>query len=336
MATKQGKQTVVFPGQPVIAGQGTVAGPHEGKGPAGTYFDKIHPDLQLKKKSFEQAELAMMEEAIDLALEKAVLAKDEVDVFVGGDLLNQIITTSFAARSLAVPYLGLYGACSSFAQSLTLAALLIDCGAAQNVLAATSSHNCTAERQYRYPTEYGAQLPPWSQHTVTGAGACVVRVSGAGPAIEMATIGKVVDLGITDPFNMGAAMAPAAVDTILTHLDDTGRTPEYYDLIVTGDLGRFGWELALDLAQCQGTDLNNNCRDCGTLIYSKDQEMNSGGSGCACSALVTLGMLFSQNYTNILVVATGALHSPTTYQQGESIPAIAHAVALKFPQTGGA
>lgn len=330
-----GKQTLVFPGQPVIAGQGTVAGPHEGQGPAGTYFDKIHPDLLLKEKSFEKAERRMMEEAIDLALARASLAKDEVDLFIGGDLLNQIITTNFAARALGAPYLGLYGACSSFCANLLLAALFIDSGAAQDVVTATSSHNCTAERQYRYPTEYGAQLPPWSQHTVTGAGACAVRVSGQGPKIDMATVGKIIDLGITDPFNMGAAMAPAAVDTILTHFRETGRTPDYYDVIVTGDLGRFGRELAVDLARRQGTDLNANYRDCGALIYSKDQDMAAGGSGCACAALITLGMLFGQNYKSILVVATGALHSPTTYQQGESIPCIAHALSLVIPPTGG-
>lgn len=335
MTTKTGKQTFVFPAKPVIIGYATVAGPKEGQGPAGSYFDKIYPDLTMAQKSFEKAEQLMMSTAIDTALEKASVSKDIVDAFVAGDLLNQIITSGFSALKLGVPFLGIYGACSSFCEGMFTASILVDSGAAQNVVTATSSHNCTAERQYRYPTEYGAQLPPWSQHTVTGAAATVVAARGSGPKIELATVGKVMDLGIKDPLNMGAAMAPAAADTLFTHMEDTQRKPADYDLIVTGDLGKVGREILVELAQRQGYDLSSNYRDCGELIYSKEQTENAGASGCACSALVTLGLLFNQNYKRILVVATGALHSPTSYLQGDSIPTIAHAVSIEFPAGGG-
>lgn len=330
MATKKGKQTVVFAAKPIIIGYATVAGPKEAQGPVGSYFDKIYPDLTMGQKSFELAERQMMLNAIEIALEKASLSRSNIDFFVAGDLLNQIISSGFSALDLGAPYLGIYGACSSFCEGLIIAGILVDSGAAQVVITATSSHNNTAERQYRYPTEYGAQLAPWSQHTVTGAAATAVAVRGTGPRLELATVGKVMDLGIKDPMNMGAAMAPAAADTIFTHMEDTGRKPEDYDLIVTGDLGKVGREILVELGQRQGLDLSSNYRDCGELIYSKDQLENAGGSGCACSALVTLGMLFNQNYKRILVAATGALHSPTSYQQGENIPAIAHAISIEF------
>lgn len=330
MASKRGRQTVVYPTKPVIAGSAAVAGPKEGQGPVGPYFDKIYPDLLLGAKSFEAAERQMMINAIEIAMEKASLSRSDVDFLLAGDLLNQIISSGFSARQFGFPFLGLYGACSCFCESLLLAGILVDSGAAQVVMTATASHNNSAERQYRYPTEYGAQTPPCSQHTVTGAGAAAVAAQGVGPKLELATVGKVMDLGMKDPLNMGAAMAPAAADTIFTHFEDTGRGPGDYDLIVTGDLGKVGREITMELAQRQGIDLSSNYRDCGELIYSKAQLDNSGGSGCACSALVVLGMLFSQNYQRILAVATGALHSPTSYQQGENIPAIAHAVSIEF------
>ncbi len=334
MAMKVGSQTFTFPSRPVLTGWATVSGPKEGQGPAGAYFDKIFPDLTMQQKSFEKAEQLMMITAVEIALEKGGVAKDAVDVFVAGDLLNQIIISGYSALKVGAPYLGIYGACSSFCEGLFLGGLLVDGGGAQYVVAATSSHNCTAERQFRYPTEYGAQLPPWAQHTVTGAAAVVVAARGSGPVLELATVGKVMDLGIKDPYNMGAAMAPAAADTIFTHLADTGRQPGDYDLIVTGDLGRVGRELLVELALRQGHDLSANYRDCGEIIYSREQTENAGASGCACSALVTLGLLFNQNYRRILVVATGALHSPTSCQQGDSIPAIAHAVSIEFPKGG--
>jgi len=330
VTSKKGKQTVVFTCKPVILGYSTVAGPKEGQGPVGPYFDKIYPDIIIGQESFEKAERQMMVNSIDTALEKASISRNMVDYFISGDLLNQIITSGFSALNLAAPFLGIYGACSSFCEGLIVGGVLVDSGAAQVVVTATSSHNNTAERQYRYPTEYGAQVPPWSQHTVTGAAATVLGGRGTGPKLELATVGKVMDLGIKDPLNMGAAMAPAAADTIFTHLEDTGRKPSDYDLIVTGDLGKIGREILVELAQRQGYDLSGNYRDCGELIYSKEQLENAGGSGCACSPLVTLGMLFNQNYKRILVAATGALHSPTSYQQGDNIPAIAHAVSIEF------
>lgn len=334
MTTKLGSQTFVFQTKPVLTGHATVAGPKEGQGPVGSYLDKVFPDLIMNQASFEKAEQLMMKTAVEIALEKSSLAKEQVDVFVAGDLLNQIITSGFTALEVGVPYLGIFGACSSFCEGLFTAGLLVDSGAAQNVITATSSHNCTAERQYRYPTEYGAQLPPWSQHTVTGAAATVVAAQGSGPRLELATVGKVMDLGIKDPFNMGTAMAPAAADTLITHMEDTGRKPSDYDLIVTGDLGKVGREILVELGQRKGLDLSSNYRDCGELIYNKDQIENAGASGCACVALVTLGLLFNQNYQRILVVATGALHSPTSYQQGDSIPTIAHSVSIEFPKGG--
>jgi stage V sporulation protein AD len=282
------------------------------------------------EKSFELAERQMMVSAIEIALEKASLSRSNVDFFIAGDLLNQIISSGFSALNLGAPFLGIYGACSSFAQGMLLAGILVDSGAAEVVISATSSHNNTAERQYRYPTEYGAQLPPWSQHTVTGAAATAVAVRGEGPRVELATVGRVMDLGMKDPLNMGVAMAPAAADTIFTHMEDTGRKPDDYDLIVTGDLGKVGREVVMELAQRQGYDLSRNYRDCGELVYGMGQIENAGGSGCACSAIVTLGMLFNQNYKRLLVVATGAMHSTTSCQQGENIPAIAHAVSIEF------
>lgn len=330
MTTKLGRQTFAFQTKPVLIGHATVAGPKEAQGPVGSYLDKVFPDLVMNQASFEKAEQLMMKTAVEIALEKCSLSKEQVDVFVAGDLLNQIITSGFTALKVGAPYLGIFGACSSFCEGLFAAGLLVDSGAAQNVVSATSSHNCTAERQYRYPTEYGAQLPPWAQHTVTGAAATVLAAQGSGPRLELATVGKVMDLGIKDPFNMGTAMAPAAADTLITHMEDTGRKPSDYDLIVTGDLGKVGREILVELGQREGLDLSSNYRDCGELIYSKEQMENAGASGCACVAIVTLGLLFNQNYQRVLVVATGALHSPTSYQQGDSIPTIAHAVSIEF------
>ncbi len=330
MTVRKGKQTIVYTTKPVILGYGTVGGPKEGQGPVGPYLDKVYPDLAMGEKSFELAERQMMVSAIEIALEKASLSRSNVDFFIAGDLLNQIISSGFSALNLGAPFLGIYGACSSFAQGMLLAGILVDSGAAEVVISATSSHNNTAERQYRYPTEYGAQLPPWSQHTVTGAAATAVAVRGEGPRVELATVGRVMDLGMKDPLNMGVAMAPAAADTIFTHMEDTGRKPDDYDLIVTGDLGKVGREVVMELAQRQGYDLSRNYRDCGELVYGMGQIENAGGSGCACSAIVTLGMLFNQNYKRLLVVATGAMHSTTSCQQGENIPAIAHAVSIEF------
>lgn len=331
----QGKRTWVFPKPPVIIATGTVVGPDEGDGPLASEFDLVHPDLEIGQSSWEKSERALLEQASEIALQHAKLTKDKLSFFVGGDLLNQIISNSFAARKLGAPYLGVFGACSTSMESLAIASLIVSSGAGEYVMAGTCSHNCTAEKQFRYPTEYGSQKPPTAQYTVTGAGASIVCNEGSGPVVTAATIGKIMDLGIKDPFNMGAAMAPAAVDTIQGHLQDTGREPGYYDMIVTGDLASVGLPIASELLRRNGVPMEQTqFHDCGLMIYDiEKQKVQAGGSGCACSAVVTYAHLLKRiqkgELRRILVVATGALLSPISYQQGESIPCVAHAVAIE-------
>lgn len=331
----KGKQTWWFEKRPVIIGAATVVGPDEGEGPLAADFDLIHPELDMQQKSWEKAERLLLEQASDLALKNAKVNKQQLHYFIGGDLMNQIISNSFAARSLGVPYIGVFGACSTSMETLALASLIVNSGSGQYVLAGTCSHNCTAEKQFRYPTEYGSQKPPTAQYTVTGSGAVVVAADGEGPVVECATIGKIADMGIKDPFNMGAAMAPAAVDTIKAHFNDTGREPKDYDLIVTGDLAGVGHPIANDLLMRDGVPMDQTVfSDCGLMVYDvQQQKVQAGGSGCGCSAVVTYGHLLKRlqrdgDLKRILVVATGALLSPLSYQQGESIPCIAHAVAI--------
>ena len=332
---RKGHQSWEFIHRPVIVSSATVVGPDEGKGPLSSDFDAIHDDWTLGQKSWEKAEKTLFEEAAQLALKKAGLTKDQIHFFLGGDLMNQIISATFSARTLAIPYIGIFGACSTSMEGLALASLLVDSGAADYAMCGTSSHNCTAEKQFRYPTEYGSQKPPSAQYTVTGAGVAVVGKNGVGPAVTAATIGRIIDLGIKDPFNMGAAMAPAAVDTIEAHCRDLQREPGYYDLIVTGDLAQVGFELANELfAKHEFPIHQTKYDDCGLMIYDRDkQSVQAGGSGCACSATVTYGHLMKRlkegELKRILVVATGALLSPLSFQQGESIPCIAHAVAIE-------
>ena len=331
----QGHQSWLFQSRPVIKGAAAVGGPFEAKGNLANDFDILHGDIWLGQDSYEKAEKKLLEQACETAIKKSGLKKTDIQLFLCGDLMNQIISSSFTARTLGVPFLGLYGACSSSMEGLALGANLVDNGSANNALVATSSHNAAAEKQYRYPTEYGSQKPPTSQWTVTGAGAAVVERNGDGPHVTAATIGRVVDMGISDPFNMGAAMAPAAVDTIEAHFRDFQRKPDYYDLIATGDLGRIGHEIAADLLKEHGLPLpDDKFTDCGILIYRKDQPVFAGGSGCACSATVTFGHFLNQmlkgELRRILIVATGALLSPLSYQQKESIPCIAHAVSIEI------
>ncbi len=330
-----GKQTWEFASQPVLISTGTVVGPKEGQGPLGHDFDMVHQDSYLGQGSWEKAERRLMEEACETALSKAHLKADQIDIFYAGDLLNQIVTSGFAARTLATPFIGLFGACSTSMESLALAAMTVDAGYANYALASTASHHSTAERQFRYPTEYGGQKPLSAQCTVTGSGAAIVGKAGEGPRITHATIGQVVDLGVKSPFEMGPAMAPAAVDTIAQHLKDTGRKPEEYDLIVTGDLARIGHKIAAELLEQQaGLFLGDLFKDCGILIFDPDQEeVFSGGSGCACCAVVTYGHLLKRmergELNRMLICATGALLSPLSTQQGESIPCVAHAVVIE-------
>lgn len=336
MATKLGKQTYRPDNPPYIISTAAVAGPFEGQGPLGKYFDHVYTDNKAGEISFENAEKEMMTNACYTCLNKANKTPQDVDFFLAGDLLNQIITSGFTALELGIPYLGIYGACSTSAEGLALATMLVDGNYAGLVLAATSSHNASSERQYRYPTEYGAIRKPTAQWTVTGAGAALVAREGTGPRITALTIGKVEDMGIKDPLNLGAAMAPAAVSTMVRHFADTGRGPEYYDLIVTGDLGKFGKELAIKTCASKGGfNLEKNYEDCGLILYdTSKQDVHAGASGCASSALVTYGYLYkklvSGELKKLLLVATGALHSVTSFQQGANIPSIAHAVSIEM------
>jgi stage V sporulation protein AD len=332
-------RTWVFQNKPTIVASAAVGGPFEAQGPLADDFDVLHQDLWLGQESFEKAEKKMLEEASEYAIHKANLQKEDIQFFLSGDLMNQVISSSFTARTLGVPYLGIFGACSTSMEGLALGSLLVDGGYASHVLAATSSHNAAAEKQYRYPTEYGSQKPPTAQWTVTGAGAAVVAAKGSGIKVRAATIGRVVDMGVSDPFNMGAAMAPAAIDTIQTHFRDLQLSPTYYDLVVTGDLGRVGFKTVSDILDKQGLKFPKGLfSDCGLMIYREDQPVLSGGSGAGCSACVTYGHILSRmrkgELRKVLIVATGALLSPISYQQNESIPCIAHAVAIEHEEEG--
>ncbi|RQD72914.1 MAG: stage V sporulation protein AD [Candidatus Syntrophonatronum acetioxidans] len=331
----KGHQSWAFNSRPAILSCGTVGGPFEAQGPLAEDFDILHDDMWLSQDSFEKAEKKMLEEACEKALEKAGQKAGDVNFHLSGDLMNQIISSSFTARTLGIPYLGLFGACSTAMESLALGAQLVDSGAARMVLASTSSHNGSAEKQFRYPTEYGAQKPPTAQWTVTGAGAALLGPGEEGPRVTSATLGRVVDMGLSDPFNMGAAMAPAAVDTLKAHVRDLEADLFSYDLIATGDLGRVGYEIAKDLIKEENLPFpEERFMDCGLLIYDKTQPVHAGASGCACSAVVTFGHLINRmkrgELKKILAVATGALLSPLSYQQKESIPCIAYAVSIEM------
>ncbi len=328
-----GHQTWIFPNKPVILSTGVVGGPFEAQGPLAKDFDILHGDTWLGQDSFEKAEKKMLEQACEKAIEKAGLKKEDIQFFLSGDLMNQIISSSFAARTLGAPYIGLFGACSTSMEGLALGSLLINSDSANYVLCGTASHNSSVEKQFRYPTEYGGQKPPTAQWTVTGAGAAILGKNGTGPKVTAATIGRIVDMGLSDPFNMGAAMAPAAVDTIQAHFRDMKTSPDDYDLIATGDLGRVGHQIAKDLLMKHGTDMRDHFVDCGKMIYAEDQPVLAGASGAACSATVAYGHILNRmrqgEFNKVLIVATGALLSPLSFQQKESIPCIAHAVVIE-------
>ncbi len=331
----KGHQSWIFNSKPTIIGSAAVGGPFEGNGALADDFDILYEDLWLGQDSYEKAEKALLEHACERAIQKSKIQKGDINFFLSGDLMNQIISSSFTARTLGIPFLGIFGACSSSMEGLSLAAQLIDNKCAKYVVAAASSHNAAAEKQFRYPTDYGVQKPPSAQWTVTGAGAVVLAENGNGPKVTSATIGRVVDMGISDPFNVGAAMAPAAVDTIEAHFRDLHIDASHYDLIATGDLGKVGHEIAISLFKKHGIKMPQNIfTDCGLLIYKKEQPSFSGGSGCGCSATVTYGHLLNRmrkgELKKILIVATGALMSPISYQQKESIPCVAHAVSIEM------
>ena len=326
-------QTIFFENTPRIIATGTIAGPKECAGVIGKYVDKTLPDDMFGESTYEKAECKMLTYAISKTIENAKKQEKDVDMLISGDLLNQIISASFAARDFDVPFLGVYSACSTMSESLALAAAFVNAGYAKNIVAATGSHFSSAERQYRYPLELGNTRPPQSQWTVTGAGGAMVSNEGGRVAITAATFGKVVDFGITDVNNMGAAMAPAATDTILQHLRDTGRDEKYYDLIVTGDLGALGSRILKDLTWEKGVDIQNNHIDCGEVIYNVIEDEFQGGSGAGCSAVVfnayIMDKLKKREINKVLFCATGALLSTVSSGQGESIPCISHAVAIE-------
>lgn len=326
-------QRIVFPHAPRIIAASTVAGTKECEGIVGRYVETALSDDMFGESTYEKAECKMLSHVIDGAIANAGLRREQIDVIISGDLLNQIISASFAARDFSVPFLGVYGACSTMAESLALAAALIDGGYVRRAVAATGSHFASAERQYRYPLELGCTRPPQSQWTVTGAGASLVAAKGDGIRITSATLGKVVDFGITDVNNMGAAMAPAAADTILTHFRETGEEADAYDLIVTGDLGALGSRILKDLTWEKGLDIGEHHVDCGEIVYNVLEDEFQGGSGAGCSAVVLNSYLRTKmlagEFRRILFVATGALLSTVSSGQGESIPCIAHAVTLE-------
>lgn len=327
--------TIFFTNSPAVISSAAVGGKMEGDGPMCRCFDKINEDPFFSCETFEQGESKLLKEAVLHSLSKASLKPESIDVMLGGDLLNQCVGTTYGIRELDIPFLGIYGACSTVTEGLMLASLFVDGGYADRALAVTSSHFCAAERQYRFPLNYGGQRTPTSQYTATAAGALVVSAERLPPYVRAATIGKVVDMGVKDAANMGAAMAPAAYTSIRQLLTDTGLTPEFFDAIVTGDLGKVGSRLLCELFERDGVDIRSLHRDCGTMLYSfEEQDVHAGASGAGCAASMLCGYfvpkLRSGEFKNILFAATGALLSPTVNAQGESIPAISHAVWLSF------
>lgn len=330
---KRGKQSFRLHSPPVITAWASIAGKKEAQGPLAENFDLIRSDTMFSQKTWEQAERKMQELALHTLAKKAGLVLQDLELVFSGDLLNQCIGSSFTLRNTGIPHLGLYGACSTMAESMLLASLAVDAGIANRVAAMTSSHFASAERQYRFPLGYGGQRTPTAQWTVTGSGAVLLCSEGSGPRIESATIGTVTDLGITDANNMGAAMAPAALATIKAHFDDLRTGPEDFDHIITGDLGQLGKEALLALAQKEGIRLGGKLTDCGTMIYdSKKQDVHAGGSGCGCSAVTLcahfLPRLRDGKLKKVLFCGTGALLSPTSSQQGLPIPGVCHAVCI--------
>lgn len=330
---KIGKQTIKTASPVSILSTASIVGKKEGEGPLKNYFDMILKDAQWDESTWEKTESKMQTQSLSLAAEKAKSVLSEIDYLFAGDLLNQCISSGFAHRESNIPYLGIYGACSTFGEGLGLASVMIDGGFANKCAVVTSSHFCTAERQYRMPLEYGGQRTPTAQWTVTGSGAAIVSNSDKPPFINYVTFGKIVDMGIKDSNNMGAAMAPAAVQTLKAHFEDTDTSPSDYDLILSGDLGTLGREIVIDLMNGYGYDMTKNYDDCGCMIFDIDkQDVHAGGSGCGCSTAVFCGYIMEKlrrgDLNKVLFMPTGALLSPTSNMQGETIPSVAHAIAI--------
>ncbi len=327
-------QTIILKKQPRIIGSYTIVGPKEGNGNFGPYFDYVMKDDCFGEETYEKAERKMLESAVTGVIEKAKLSVKDIDIMIAGDLLNQIVSSSYAARAFQFPFLGVYGACSTMAESVAVGSVLIDGGYFDNVVCCTGSHFSTAERQYRFPLELGNQRPPTSQWTVTGAGSCILSLKGEGPRVTMVTFGKVIDWGINDVNNMGAAMAPAVRDTMLRHFKNTKTSPNDYDLIVTGDLGKLGSEILIDLMEDEGITLGVNYCDCGQMYFKRDQKTLCGASGAGCCATVFNSYLMAKmregQYKKILFLPTGALLSATSTQQGDTIPSVCHAIVIEM------
>lgn len=336
MATRKGTQTWIFDKPAAALGWSAVGSKLEGEGPLGEQFDYIDSDGYFGESSWEKAESQMQKQTVTKAIEKAGLKTAQLQVIFAGDLLNQCISSIYGLRDFGIPFLGIYGACSTMAEGLLLSGLFVESGIAENVCAVTSSHFCSAERQFRFPLEYGSQRPPTAQWTATASGAVVVGSASDKPQLRGVTIGNIKDMGVTDANNMGAAMAPAAAETIKQFLRDSGMSPQQFDLIVTGDLGQVGSDLLLDMLQKDGLDITPLHNDCGLMLYDRNrQQVDAGGSGCGCSASVLCSDLLPRlqrgELKNLLFIATGALMSTTAVQQGESIPGIAHLVWLSSP-----
>ena len=326
-------RTIFYKNKPVITGASAAAGPKESGGAIGKYIQTKSKDDMFGEKTFEKAESKMLYTAVRNALIASGRLEEDINALIAGDLLNQIISATFTARRMNTGYFGVYNACATFTEALTLGGMMIDGGYYKNVICATSSHFSSAERQYRYPLELGCTRPPQSQWTVTGAGACVLSDKGNGPKLVASTVGKVVDYGVVDVNNMGAAMAPAAADTLITHFGETGLSPSDYDIIVTGDLGTLGTRILKDLLFEKGFDIEKQHVDCGELVYNLNEAEYQGGSGAGCISLVfnsyLYDLLLKKKVKNVLLMATGALLSSVSSQQGESIPGVAHAVVLE-------
>lgn len=353
LIVKTGERTLTLTDKPRVIGFGSAVGKKEGEGPLSKWFDKIYTDTTMGGETWEKAEAALQKTAVELALASANVEGADIDSIFAGDLLNQCVSSSYGLRDLGIPFLGQYGACSTMAQTLAMASVFVESGAADIGAAVTSSHFCSAERQFRYPLQYGGQRAPTAQWTVTGSGCALVAAyrderflkadekitqKGGGNlkrqiGVSDVCVGKIIDMGITDANNMGAAMAGAAADTIYRYLCDTATSPEDYDLIVTGDLGRIGTSLMYDMLKKEGVDIEKQHKDCGLLIFDLEaQDVHSGGSGCGCSASVLCSYILKRmrkrELNSVLFAATGALMSPTIVQQGESIPGISHLVHL--------
>lgn len=334
MQKRIGKQTVRLQTPVSILATASTVGQKEGDGPLGAYFDVVEPDSMMGEDSWEKAESRFVAKNMELALKKANLEAAQMDYVLCGDLLNQCIGTTFGIKDFGIPFLGLFGACATVGEAMSVGSMLIDGGFAEHILCGASSHFCSAEKQFRFPLPLGIQRPQSTTWTVTGDGAMVLAKNKTGPFITEITTGKIIDMGVTDANNMGAAMAPAAVDVLLAHFQDTGRTPEDYDIIVSGDLGSVGHQIVIELMQKEGYDMQNRYTDCGLKIYDPNtQDTHAGGSGCACAAVTFCSYFYPQlkegKLKRMLFLPTGALLSADSVQQKLPIPAISHAVVIE-------